>query len=132
MVQLKTLVALGAGVGGLCWIGEYVLERVGAPDVLPSLFFWVGLLLMTAAFLGAGITLVRTGNHWLELVVGVATPALVWSVVWAFRGGSSDPYVVDGLFGVLASTFGVAVFLRGPHQADDEQKKLRPGRRRAV
>lgn len=132
MVQLKTLIALGAVVGGLCWIVEYVLERVGTPDALPSLFFWVGLLLMTVAFLGAGITLVRTGNHWLELVVGVATPALVWSVVWAFRGGMSDPSVVDGVFGVLAAAFGAAVMLRGQHEGDDDQKKLRPGRRRAV
>jgi hypothetical protein len=131
MVQLKTLVALGAIVGGLCWIAEYVLERTGSSGGLPSLLFWVGLLLMTVAFVGAGVTLVRTGNHWLELVVGVATPALVWSVVWAFRGGSSQPYVVDGVFGVLAAAFGTALVLRQPHRAADDHD-ARPGRRRAV
>ena len=131
MVQLKTLVAVGAIGGGLSWIAEYVLERAGASDGLASLLFWVGLVLMTIAFLGAGINLVRTGNHWLELVVGVATPALVWSVVWAFRGGNADAHVVDGVVGVLAIAFGIAVFLRQQHQVDHEEH-LRPGRRRAV
>ena len=132
MVQLKTLIALGALVGGLCWIGELLAERAGAPGGVLTLLMWVGLVLMTVAFLGAGINLVRIGNHWLEAVVGVATPALVWSVVWAFKGGDADPYVVDGVFGALAVLYGIAVILRRSHGADDDQPDLRPGRRRAV
>ena len=132
MVQLRTLVALGAVVGGLSWVVEFFAERAGASDGLLTVLQWVGLVLMTAAFLGAGITLVRSGNLWLELVVGVATPALVWSIVWAFKSGNADPYVVDGVFGALAAVYGIALFLRRPHPADDDQEKLRPGRRRAV
>lgn len=131
MVQLKTLIALGAVLGGLCWIAEFFAERAGGPGGLLAFLQWVGLVLMTVAFLGAGITLVRSGTRWLELVVAVATPALIWSVVWAFKSGDADPYVVDGIFGALAGVYGIALFLRRPHQTDD-QEKLRPGRRRAV
>lgn len=131
MVQLKTLIALGAIVGGLCWVAELLTERAGASGGLLTLLQWAGLVLMTVAFLGAGVTLVRMGNHWLELIVGVATPTLVWSVVWAFKGGDADPYVVDGVFGALATVFGIATALRRPHGVEDDHE-LRPGRRRAV
>jgi hypothetical protein len=131
MVQLRTLIALGAIVGGLCWIAELLTERAGASGGFLTLLQWAGLALMTVAFLGAGVTLVRMGNHWLELIVGVATPTLVWSVVWAFKGGNADPYVVDGVFGVLATVFGIATALRRPHGGEDDHE-LRPGRRRAV
>ena len=130
MVQLRTLIGLGATLGGLCWVAAYALHRGDTADGLVSLLFWAGLVLMTVAFLGAGIDLVRVGNHWLEIVVGVATPALVWSVVWAFRSGGTDPYVVDGVFGVLAVLFGVATMARRPRAA--EAAELRPGRRRAA
>ena len=132
MVQLKTLIALGAIVGGLCWIAEFFAERGGAADGLLTILQWVGLVLMTVAFLGAGVNLVRIGNHWLELVVGVATPALVWSVVWAFKGGDADPYVVDGVFGALAAVFGLVTIMRRPHDQEDDGPDLRPGRRRAA
>ena len=131
MVQLKTLIALGAIVGGLCWIAELLAERAGASGGVLTLLQWAGLVLMTVAFLGAGVNLVRIGNHWLEAVVGVATPTLVWSVVWAFKGGDADPYVVDGVFGALAAVYGIAVILRRPRAVDDDHD-LRPGRRRAV
>jgi hypothetical protein len=131
MVQLRTLIALGAVVGGLCWIAELLAERAGAPGGVLTLLMWAGLVLMTVAFLGAGVNLVRIGNHWLELVVGVATPTLVWSVVWAFKGGDADPYVVDGVFGALAAVYGVAVILRRSQGGDEDQPDLRPGRRRA-
>ena len=131
MVQLRTLVALGAILGGLCWIATYVPERVDSVDAMPSAVWWAGLVLMTIAFLGGGINLVRMGNVWLELVVGLATPALVWSVVWAFKSGDADPVVVDGVFGALAVVFGIVVFLRRPRRTK-EPEDARPGRRRAV
>jgi hypothetical protein len=131
MVQLKSLVALGAVVGGVCWIAKYFAERAGAAGGLLDVLNWAGLALMTIAFLGAGVTLVKVGNHWLELVVGVATPALVWSVVWTFKGGDSDPYAVDGVFGVLAVLYGLFVHLRRPRESAGEPP-VRPGRRRAA
>jgi hypothetical protein len=51
--------------------------------------------------------------------------------VWAFKSGDADAYVVDGVFGALTAIYGIALFLRRPHQADDDPR-LRPGRRRAV
>ena len=131
MVQLRTLIALGAIVGGLCWVTEFLAEGAGASGGLLTLLQWAGLVLMTVAFLGGGINLVRIGNLWLELVVGVATPALVWSVVWAFKSGDADPYLVDGIFGALAAVYGVVTYLRRP-QRDDHEHAQRPGRRRAA
>jgi hypothetical protein len=130
MVQLKTLIALSAIVGGLCWIAKFFAERGGASDELLDALLWAGLVLMTIAFLGAGVNLVRIGNHWLELVVGVATPALVWSVVWAFRG-DADAYVVDGVFGALAVLYGLLTIFRRTRKAA-EAPDTRPGRRRAA
>jgi hypothetical protein len=130
MVQLKSLIALGAIGGGLCWIAKFFAERGGASGGLLDALLWAGLVLMTIAFLGGGVNLVRIGNHWLELVVGLATPALVWSVVWAFRG-DLDPYAVDGVFGALAVLYGLLTVLRRTRETA-EAPDARPGRRRAA
>ncbi len=128
MVRTRTLVALGAILGGLCWIATYLVDR---SDDLLTILWWAGLVLMTVAFLGAGVRLVRTGTVWLQLVVGLATPALVWSVVWAFKSGDADAEVVDGAFGALAVVFGLVVALRRT-RGTPAAAAARPGRRRAT
>jgi hypothetical protein len=128
MVRMRTLVALGAILGGLCWIATYVAD---SSDGLLEVVWWVGLVLMTVAFLGAGVRLVRTGTVWLQMVVGLATPALVWSVVWAFKSGDADPEVVDGVVGALTVVFGAVVALRRT-RGGSTVAAARPGRRRAA
>ena len=104
-------VALVSGVmGGLCWFALMVLEqadsgRAGLHDGL----HWAGLALLAVAMVGFGASLVSSSALWLRVIVGIAFPALVWSVLEVFHP-AGDPEVVDGIFGgavVLLSIIGL-------------------------
>jgi hypothetical protein len=86
-----------AGVlGGLTWVVRHFVGvgGVGGVDALR----WPGLVLLGLALAGAGAALVSSSAGWLRLIVAVAVPVLVWSVVEVLHD-SGDDSLVDALVG---------------------------------
>lgn len=103
-----TLRQLGGGlsvVGGLLWIVRWLIDASGG---LSSVLLYVGLGVILVGLMCIGLTLVKGSSRMLDVVVGFAMPALVWSVYWAVREGlSSDMHqMYDGVVGVLAVVIG--------------------------
>jgi len=92
-------------LGGLCWVARWVLGGGTVGDALQ----WVGLLLLFVGLFGLGTALVNKGEVWLQVIVGVALPLLVWSVVEVLHA-SGDPVVINAVAGVLiAAACGLAL-----------------------
>lgn len=88
---MLTLVARTAGLlGGLLWVARLVADN----DVLR----WAGLVLLAVAGAGAGAALVSSSASWLRLIVAVALPVLVWSVLEVLHEGGDDA-VIDAVVG---------------------------------
>ena len=106
-------------LGGACWVVRWVLG--GEPG---DLLYWTGLLLLFVALFGLGTTLVSKGALWLQVIVGIAFPLLVWSVVEVIHS-AGDPVVIDAVVGVLVG--GVSLLALRQSGGGDE----RPPRRHA-
>lgn len=103
-----TLRQLGGGlsvIGGLLWIVRWLLDPSGG---LSNVLLYVGLGVILIGLMCIGLTLVKGSSRMLDVVVGFAMPALVWSVYWAVRVEMGDDRVVmyDGVVGVLALVVG--------------------------
>jgi ammonia channel protein AmtB len=116
----RTVVLLAALVGGLSWVGRWL---AGGTGVLPDLLEWVGLVLLAVAVAGLGAGLVSSSALWLQGIVGVAFPLLVWSVIEVLSD-SSDGVAVHGVAGVLAILAAVLAWRR---QAPDPAPPRRAG-----
>ena len=73
---------------------------------------------------GLGTTLVCKGALWLQVIVGIAFPLLVWSVVEVIHS-AGDPVVIDAVVGVLVG--GASLLALGQSGGGNE----RPPRRHA-
>jgi uncharacterized membrane protein YjjP (DUF1212 family) len=100
-----------------------LLDRGGGGGVV-DLLYWVGLVLLFVGLFGLGTLLVSKGAVWLEVIVGIAFPLLVWSVVEVVHS-AGDPLVIDAVVGVLIA--GVCLLALGRSGGGDE----RPPRRHA-
>ncbi|WP_435746381.1 hypothetical protein [Nocardioides sp. SYSU DS0663] len=80
-------------LGGLAWIVRWFLGDGAAAD--PA--HWTGSALIAVSLAAYGGGLVRVA--WLRVVVGLALPVLVWSVLVVLRDGP-DAALVDALVGV--------------------------------
>ena len=105
-------VALVSGVaGGLCWLALLVLDRMDSGGMgVHDLLHWGGLVLLGLAMVGFGASLVSRSALWLRVIVGIAFPALVWSVLETIHP-AGDPETIDGIFGgvvALLSVIGLA------------------------
>ena len=100
-MQLRTVARVAGLLGGLCWVVRYVLDVAGAGDGTPGdLLFWAGLVLLFVALVGFGSELVSRSARWLQAIVGVAFPLLVWSVLEVLAPGTG-PSLVDAAFGAV-------------------------------
>ena len=103
VMNLRALACVCGLLGGAAWVARVVLDG-GTADVL----FWAGLVLLFLALVGLGTGLVSKGALWLQAIVGIAFPLLVWSVV-ATLHETFDPVMVDAVVGVaVAVVSGVA------------------------
>jgi hypothetical protein len=106
-------------LGGLCWVARWLLGDGTMGDVLQ----WTGLVLLFVGLFGLGTSLVNKGAVWLQVIVGVALPLLVWSVVEVLHA-SGDPVVINAIAGILiAAACGLTL---GSEDGDE-----RPPRRHA-
>jgi len=105
-MSLRAVMVFCGAVGGLAWAARYVLDLAGTTQgTLVDALYWGGLALLAIALVGFGMGLVSKSAMWLRLIVGVAFPALVWSVLEVLRTG--DEALVDGAFGAVVVVIAV-------------------------
>lgn len=98
-MHLRTVARVAGIAGGICWLLRYVLDAAGSGDGTPAeALYWAGLALLFGALAGLGAQLVNKSALWLQAIVGVAFPLLVWSVLEVLDPGT-DPSLVDAVFG---------------------------------
>jgi hypothetical protein len=95
-MNVRPLARVCGLLGGLCWVARWVLGSGAVGDLLQ----WVGLLLLFVGLFGLGTALVNKGAIWLQVIVGIAFPLLVWSVVEVLHA-SGDPVVLNAVAGVV-------------------------------
>ncbi|MDN4162515.1 hypothetical protein [Nocardioides abyssi] len=105
------LLARSAGVvGGLAWLARWPLTGDGSASTAADVAWWVGLVALAVSLAAYGASLVKVG--WLRVVVGLALPVLVWSVLEVLRGEGDGP-AVDGIAGLVVLGVSVAGLVRG-------------------
>ena len=120
-MNLRTVAAIAGVLGGLLWLARLVLDLAGISDTTLDLLHLVGGVLLVVAFIGFGAGLVGSSAHWLQAIVGLCFPALVWSVLVMAEG--DHPELVDGIFGLGTIVASALVIAR--------ERKRRPPPRRA-
>lgn len=116
-MSLRLLATAAAVVGGLVWVIRWVSDG-------PSPLHWVGLVLLGVAVAVIGSGLVRASAVPLRVVVAVAFPLLVLSLVELLRP-QPDSVRFDGVLGVLMLLGAGAVQMARPRE------QAHQGRRRA-
>ena len=100
-MNLRTVTSWSGVLGGLCWVVRAGLALAGTDEGAPvDALHWGGLVLLALALAGHGAGLVSRSAVWLRLIVAVAFPLLVWSVLEVLHT-AGDPAVVDGVLGVV-------------------------------
>ena len=115
------MAAIAGVLGGLLWVARLVLDLAGVRDTTLDLLYLVGGVLLVVAYIGFGAGLVGSSAHWLQAIVGLCFPALVWSVLEMVR--ADNPELVDGIFGAGTVVASAVVIAR--------ERKRRPPPRRA-
>ena len=120
-MSLRVLAAVVGVLGGGCWVVRWLAGDPGWGDA--AYVAGLALLLVALAVVGAG--LVSRSALWLRAIVGLAFPALAWSVYAVVRG--DDPAVaLDGVVGAVAALWGLVVLvlaLRSGGDGDDRPAK---------
>jgi hypothetical protein len=120
-LNLRSVAAVAGVLGGLVWVARLVLDLAGVSDTILDPLYLLGGLLLVVAYIGFGAGLVGRSAHWLQAIVGLCFPALVWSVLEMLR--ADDPELVDGIFGAGTVVASVLVLAR--------ERRRRPPPRRA-
>ncbi len=99
---LRVLAGTAAVLGGGAWLANAVVdeEAIG----------WAGLGLFAVALVATGAGLVSSSAGWLRLLVALALPLLVWSVLTVVRDGVEDA-TVDLAVGITAVLLGVLTLI---------------------
>jgi hypothetical protein len=119
-MNVRPLARVCGVLGGVCWVVRWVLGDGTMGDALQ----WAGLLLLFVGMFGLGTALVNKGAVWLQVIVGVAFPLLVWSVVEVLHA-SGDPVVINAVVGVMiAAACGLTL---GPKDGGERPPRRPPG-----
>lgn len=115
-MSVRQLGGLLGALGGVVWIARWLLSpAVGAADLMR----WAGLGLVLLGLVCIGLTLVKGQARWLDLVVGVAAPALFWAVYELVRG-TGPGLLVHAAIGLLCVVVGGVLLVRGGHRGVDD------------
>ncbi|HET7431138.1 MAG TPA: hypothetical protein VFJ89_06495 [Nocardioides sp.] len=107
----RAVVLLTAVLGGLAWVLRWVLADRGAAESADTALFWAGLVLLAVAVAGLGAGLVSSSATWLQAIVAVAFPLLVWSVIEVLKD-SYDEDAVDAVAAVVVVVLALLVARR--------------------
>jgi hypothetical protein len=120
-LNLRTVAAIAGVLGGLLWVARLALDLAGVSDSTLDLLHLAGGALLIVAYVGFGAGLVGSSAHWLQAIVGICFPALVWSVL--SMAEADHPELVDAVFGAGTVVASALVISR--------ERKRRPPPRRA-
>lgn len=107
-MTMRVVAATAALAGGLCWTARWGADLAGSSPGWADAASWAGLVLLGVALAAVGAGLVRAA--WLQAIVGVAFPLLVWSVYAVLRG-DGDGIALDGVLGAVALLAGAGVLV---------------------
>jgi hypothetical protein len=116
-MNVRPLARVCGVLGGACW-----LARVFFDGTLGDALQWAGLGLLLVGLFGLGTTFVSKSAVWLQVIVGIAFPLLVWSVVEVLAG-EGDPVVFNAVVGVIVAV--ACAIVLGRDEGGDERP---PGR----
>lgn len=129
-MDLRLTARLAGLLGGTCWL---VLVGLGGREPMAGidLLGWAGVVLLTFALAVLGAGLVSSSAIWLRVIVAVAFPLLVASVLELMQQ-SFGRSVVEGSAGVVAVVMaGVGLTrswrARGPAPTPGAHAAHRPG-----
>lgn len=123
-MNLRVLAAAAGLLGGACWVVRWVAGEGAAWSDAAS---WTGLALIGVALAVVGAGLVNRSAVWLRVIVAIAFPLLVWSVLSVLRG-AGDGRVLDGVVGVLAILLALVDLVRSRSGGDgDGPRRPRAG-----
>ncbi len=121
-MDLHTLARLAGLVGGLCWVVRFVMDLGGhGTGIAADGLYAIGVLLLAVALVAAGAGLVSTSATWLRVIVAIAFPLLVGSVLEVLHGGGHSR-TIDGIFGLVVAVVAAVQLSRG------RPKRARAGR----
>jgi hypothetical protein len=100
-------------LGGACWLVR------GFNDA--EILRWLGLGLLGLALVATGAALVKAA--WLRLLVGIAFPVLVWSVVEVLHDSADPADTVDAVVGGVAVLIAVVVLIRSAARPSDRERR---------
>ena len=100
-----------AVLGGLVWVGRWLLDPL-VGDGTSGVLHWAGVACFAVALAAAGAGLVNQSATPLRLLVAVALPLLVWSVVEVLRPAGDLP--LDAVLGAFGLVVGAARLVGRP------------------
>jgi hypothetical protein len=103
LVSLRVPSALAGLLGGACWVARAFTDQ--------DLLRWAGLVLLGLCLMGAGAAMVKAA--WLRVLVAVAFPALVWSVLEVLHDSSgAEEAHVDAVVGGAVALVALVTLVR--------------------
>lgn len=121
-MSLPLFARLTGLVGGLLWLLRLVLDLAGT-QAGEGVLRPAGFVLLGLALAAAGALLVSSSAAWLRVIVAVAFPLLVWSVLEVIAP-ATDAVLVHGITGVVA----IALALRGARRTRSAPARSRRAR----
>ena len=126
-MNLRAVTLVFGVAGGLCWSTRLVLHltETGGSGLHDGLQ-WAGLVLLAVAMVGFGAGLVSSSAAWLRVIVGIAFPALIWSLLEVFRP-VADTEVVDGVLGAIVLVVSLLGLRRRPARSEPPSRHTHRG-----
>jgi hypothetical protein len=121
-MNLRVLALVAGVLGGACWVARWGADLAGGDPGWGGTAHWLGLGLIGLALAALGAGLVHKGAVWLQVIVAIALPLLVWSV-YAVVKGEGEGIALDGVLGALAAVLSIALLLAGPRGSDQAPQR---------
>lgn len=121
-MNVRAMARVAGLIGGGCWVARLLLDRTAGGGEMVDLLYWVGLVPVFVALFGLGTMFVNKGEIWLQVIVGIAFPLLVWSLVEVLHA-AADPALIDAVVGLLIA--GAALRVLGHSGSGDEKPPRR-------
>ncbi len=116
-MNLRTVTMVSGVLGGLLWLLRLVVDLVSSDSgTVLDVLQWAGLVLLAIALAGLGAGLVGR-ELWLQVIVAIAFPLLVWSVLEVLHP-AGDPEIIDGVFGAAMIAICARRLLEKRHERD--------------
>jgi hypothetical protein len=123
-MNVRPLARISGLLGGACWVARMLLDRGDSGAGIVDALYWAGLVLVFVALFGLGTMFVSKGTVWLQVIVGIAFPLLIWSVLEVVRSGG-DTVVLDAVVGVLIA--GISLLALRSARGDEKPPRRHAG-----